>query len=202
MSTTSSASARRAVRADVPHVLETLRRAFDRDPLFLWLLRQDGRRHAAYDELFERALRDQSLANDAAFVAADCGAVALWVPPSRWQMGFAEQLSLAPAIVRCAGLGRTMRALAYFRALEGHHPREPHWYLLMLAVDPTFQGQGFASRVVIPILDRCDHEKVGAYLECSDPKNVDLYRHYGFEEMGLIKLPSGPPLLPMWRAPR
>jgi hypothetical protein len=54
-----------------------------------------------------------------------------------------------------------------------------------------------------PILDICDNEYCGAYLECSKETNIDFYRRFGFhaiEKSSLYK--KSPPLGLMWRNPR
>jgi hypothetical protein len=54
-----------------------------------------------------------------------------------------------------------------------------------------------------PILERCDHERIPAYLEASAPRNRNLYARNGFEVVEKIRLPAGgSPLWRMWREPR
>ena len=57
---------------------------------------------------------------------------------------------------------------------------KPHMYLALLSVDPIFQGRGFAGRLMRPMLARLDTEKLPAYVETQNLKNVAMYGHYGF----------------------
>ena len=41
-----------------------------------------------------------------------------------------------------------------------------------------------------------------AYLESSNPRNMSLYKRYGFETIGQIKVSDVPPLHPMIREAR
>jgi ribosomal protein S18 acetylase RimI-like enzyme len=83
------------------------------------------------------------------------------------------------------------------------HPDEPpHWYLAILGTDPSAQGQGLGSAMMGPVLDECDHDGVGAYLESSKEQNLDFYGRHGFRVTSEKKLPRGPRLWPMWRDPR
>ena len=83
-----------------------------------------------------------------------------------------------------------------------YHPKEPHWYLPLLGVDPARQGQGLGSALLKHALAHCDAEGLPAYLESSNIKNVPLYERHGFEVLGVIQPGDFPPLYPMLRAAR
>jgi GNAT superfamily N-acetyltransferase len=63
-----------------------------------------------------------------------------------------------------------------------------YWYLQMLGVDPAYQGKGYSSRLVKPMLARAEREGLPVYLETQLKKNVTLYQHFGFKvvEEGII----------------
>ena len=52
------------------------------------------------------------------------------------------------------------------------------------------------------MLERCDREGVGAYLESSKERNVAFYGRHGFRVTGETRFPRGPRLWLMWRDPR
>jgi hypothetical protein len=52
-----------------------------------------------------------------------------------------------------------------------------------------------------PVLDTCDAEGIGAYLESSKESNVPFYERHGFRVTGEIVIPDGPTLWAMWRDP-
>ena len=83
-----------------------------------------------------------------------------------------------------------------------HHPREPHWYLPLIGVDPAHQGKGYGDALMANALERCDRDRAPAYLESTNPRNISLYRRHGFEPIGTIQAGSSPLLVPMLRRPR
>ena len=58
---------------------------------------------------------------------------------------------------------------------------DPYIHLGPFAVDPEKQGQGFASKLIRPMLAHLDENKMHSYLEAQSESNVSLYEHYGFE---------------------
>lgn len=74
--------------------------------------------------------------------------------PSRGRMvgtGWVPEGNRSRAALHAAGLFRPGRirnrakALRLFMEVERRHPREPHWYLALLATDPSAQGRGFGQ---------------------------------------------------------
>ena len=51
-------------------------------------------------------------------------------------------------------------------------------------------------------LERCDRERLAAYLESTNPRNITLYERHGFVKAGLIQSGSSPPIVPMVRRAR
>jgi ribosomal protein S18 acetylase RimI-like enzyme len=82
------------------------------------------------------------------------------------------------------------------------HPTEPHWYLPLIGVDVTKQSRGYGSALLRYALERCDRDRLTAYLEATSPLNRPLYERHGFEELGMIQEGSSPPMWPMHRKPR
>jgi ribosomal protein S18 acetylase RimI-like enzyme len=91
---------------------------------------------------------------------------------------------------------------AVIEQMASHHPREPHWYLPLIGVDPIQQGRGLGSALLRHALIRCNRQKKLAYLESSSAKSVPLYERAGFERIGTIQTGTWPPLYPMVRTPR
>ena len=78
------------------------------------------------------------------------------------------------------GLAVASRWGEVYRALEAVHPRESHWYLSVLGVDPSQQGQGIGSRLLAYWLQGVDRDGGFAYLETDRSENRPFYERAGF----------------------
>jgi GNAT superfamily N-acetyltransferase len=186
---------------DVAEAAATLARAFYDDPVGMWCVPPPTRRTKLLHQLFGIQARDISGPHGACLVSDDLAGVALWKPPGTWKVSPLLIVRMLPRFGRIFGrrLPLVLRAL---NDLEKVHPREPHYYLPFIGVAPERQGRGVGSALLAPVLERCDAEGVGAYLEATCEANLRLYARHGFEARAEVRLPNGPPVWPMWRDPR
>jgi len=204
MADTSALVLRPATSADVKQLAALLARAFYDDPPLVWLLTNPTTRLSHITRMFETVTGVESLGYGGVDVA--CGGEeiaggAVWLPPGHRQPGFREKVQAAPSHFWTLAATRG-RAAAYGRALEGARPKEPHWYLKAIGVDPAWQGRGVAGLLLRSRLRRCDQDGQPAYLEVSQPGGVALYERFGFRRIGDLDMPAGAPVLTaMWRAP-
>ena len=61
---------------------------------------------------------------------------------------------------------------------------------------------GIGSLLMKHALEKVDSDGLPAYLESSNPRNMSLYKRYGFQTMGQIQVDDVPPLHPMIRETR
>ena len=83
-----------------------------------------------------------------------------------------------------SGIGiikRLMTYETYAMNLKKEFTDNYDWYLFNLSIKKDAQGKGIASKLMRPMLEFCDNEKMVAYLETNKEKNVSIYNHYGFE---------------------
>ena len=66
----------------------------------------------------------------------------------------------------------------------------PHWYLAVLGIAPEFQGKGYASRLLRPMLNRLDAVGSPCYVETSIEQYVQLYQHFGFKVIDEAIMPG------------
>ena len=83
------------------------------------------------------------------------------------------------------------------------HPDDRHWYLVSMGVDPALQRQGVGGRLLEPVLEMADRDRIDCYLETADPRNAAYYARHAFqvESDALQVVPDGPPHVAMRRRP-
>lgn len=192
---------RRLTADDVPQAAAALAAAFHNDPIVgEWFFPDEARRADRLRRYFESEIRHVALKHGECLTNEDLSGAALWLPPGHWKIPTGTMLRLVPRMVSLFGVRLLLvgRALA---TIEKLHPREPHFYLPYVGVDPAHHNRGIGSSLIESVLSRCDAEGVGAYLEASSEDNKRLYSRLGFEVMSQVDLPKGPPFWPMWRSP-
>src|SRR5438270_5188562 len=193
---------RKCTAADLTDVVEGVARSFYEDPIFRWILPDDARRLSQLERGFALFARRVWFPQDETYTTDRLIGGAFWMPPDTWHLSLLRQLLLLPAMTVFArgDLPRLLRAL---NAIEAKHPHDPHYYLPVVGILPEWQGRGFGSALMRPILERCDRERLPAYLEASSPRNRALYERHGFEVVEEMRLANAsPPLWRMWRTAR
>ena len=171
--------------------------AFSGDPVARWTL-PDPRSYLEVMPSVVRAFGERAFDSESAYCVDGFRGAALWLAPGAEPDG--ERLvSLFEAHAPHAILPEVM---AFFELMGTHHPTEPHWYLPLIGVDPSCQGEGHGGALMRHALDRCDRDRLPAYLESSNPRNVSLYLRHGFEIVGKIQVGTSPVLTPMYRKAR
>jgi ribosomal protein S18 acetylase RimI-like enzyme len=186
---------RTAAAGDLDRLTTALAAAFQEDPVFGWLMPDRASRPLRLRRFFKRELH-HVLARGHVWTSADLGGAALTLPPGRWRTP--QHVALRQA--RPFGL-RVPRAAGLLTAIEWRHLRAPHYYFPYIGVMPAAQGRGLGSAMMRPILDRCDAERLPAYLEASSERNARLYERLGFTVTRELRFAGSPPLRLMVRQP-
>ena len=87
-------------------------------------------------------------------------------------------------------VGRLLTYENYAMNLKKTFTDHYDWYLFNLSIRKDAQGKGLASKLMRPMLQFCDDERMVAYLETNKEANVGLYRHYGFDLMKEEQIPK------------
>lgn len=193
---------RQAVAADVAPLARALARAFHDDPVSGWACRSAASRPRLLERFYRARLR-QLLREETVWAAADRTGASLWAPPGRWRTTTRDDLELLRGWLTPRVLHRLPLVVWGLLGTERRHPPDPpHWYLAILGTEPAAQGRGIGSALLAPVLERCDEDGVGAFLESSKEVNIAFYARHGFRVTEELRLPRGPRIWQMWRDPR
>ncbi|MCI0654928.1 MAG: GNAT family N-acetyltransferase [Methylococcaceae bacterium] len=187
---------RTAAAANVEHCLAALTLAFASDPPCRWSW-PDPQQYLEAFPRFARAFGGSAIEHGTANYYAGFSGVALWLPPG----AAPDEASLVTVIQDTVAAERRDAMLSMFEQMDAFHPREPHWHLPLIGVDPAHQGKGIGAALLRHVLKWCDGQKVLAYLEATSRQNVALYQRHGFEVLGSIQVADSPPVVPMLRKP-
>jgi GNAT superfamily N-acetyltransferase len=179
-------------------------RAFWDDPLFDFLAR--GALLDEYELLpsvFRAAMRDFDTYTARCYVVDVEGkprGLAAWLGPGSFPRSKVQQTRRdLRSIGLLARVYNRRAAIRLLREVDRRHPLEPHWYLGLLATDPTAQGCGYGTALIRPVLDHCDAQGIPAYTETQKHANVGWYARSGFEVIDELRLPGTPPIWRLWR---
>ena len=182
-------------KKDLDRLAETAADAYQDYPLHNWFTK------GKYDKVASQLLMEISLktmTEDAVIYAdsEELNGFAVWLP-----LGFTGSKTLpflacgGLKLILHSGLGMIVRLLTYENYamnLKKEFTDHYDWYLFNLSIKKDAQGKGLASKLMRPMLQFCDEEKMVAYLETNKETNVGLYRHYGFTLMREEKIPKTP----------
>ena len=169
---------------DLERLAQVASDAYQDYPLHNWFT------NGKYDSVASKLIMQISLktmTKDAIIYAdsPDLNGFAVWLP-----FGFTGSKTLpflfsgGLKLIFHSGLGIIGRHLAYEEYamnLKKEFTDNYDWYLYNLSIKKDAQGKGIASKLLRPMLNFCDNEKMIAYLETNKQANVSLYNHYGFE---------------------
>lgn len=182
--------------------------AFADDAFFSFLLPEERARRRGLDIFFRSmvaAVGPRAVVQGARGPDGRLLGVAAFVPPGAWPLPVGAQLrQLWGALVAMIPRPRALvDGSRYLFAIERIHPKEDHWYLLLLAVDPAAQRGGIGGALQEQVYPGADEGGLDSYLETQKEANLAYYRRFGYEvEQELRPVKAGPPLWTLRRAPR
>jgi GNAT superfamily N-acetyltransferase len=188
----------RAVQAgDVPRAVSVQVTAFSADPIMRWLWPEPREYLRHFPELVH-GFGGGAFAHGAAHVTATFVGGTLWLPPGVTPDDEALERLTTESIPEPA----RSEVSSILEQMSAAHPKEPHWHLAFVGVDPAHQAKGIGAALLRHTLARVDEQHLHAYLESSNRTNLSLYRRHGFEVIREIQMGGSPPVFPMVRAPR
>ncbi len=197
MTTPTASKIKIATEAEKDGAIAALAAAFVDDPAVRWMYPDNAQFRREFPG-FAEAFGGRAFAAGTAHVSEGFGGAALWLPPGTAP----DEDALIGHIERTATSVDQSVLFAVFEEMGGYHPEAPHWYLPLIGVVPAAQGRGIGSALLGHALAAADRDRLPAYLESSNARNIPLYRRHGFALLGTIRRGDCPPIFPMLREPR
>jgi GNAT superfamily N-acetyltransferase len=183
--------------ADMEPLISVMVLAFAADPVARWMYR-DPQRYLTYFGRFIRAFAGKAFSTGTAWCIDGHLGGALWLPPGVEP----DKDAIATILDESVPRDVTTDVNAMFAEMTTYRPRNPHWYLPTIVIEPHLHRKGLGSTLLTQALSRCDREQMPAYLESSNPANAPFYQRLGFEALGIIRAGHSPPIVPMLRSAR
>ena len=122
--------------------------------------------------------------------------IAVWLhsnnyPITMWKILRSVPLSKILGFSRHGGL-KLKSFNEQIRNIHQRHIPFKHWFLQAICVTPRLQGKGYATKLLRPMLNRIDKERLPCYLETVLEKNVSLYEHFGSKTIDKSSIPETP----------
>lgn len=171
--------------SDVEPAARVLSQAFANDPLCSYMLPVEKTRVKTLYNFF-LVYGELNIKNNRGYGTGDpLQGVAYWKSASQENLSISIKslgkfIPLFFSLYR-AGYLRGKPVTQQIDALHKKYASEPHFYLDNLGVLPSAQGQGLSSKLLHPILNMADAQKVIAYTDTVTRSNVALYEHFGFQ---------------------
>ena len=175
----------RLTKAQVKPSAEVLSRAFYNYPLLQYYFPKELERKKIALYFVSLAIFSGIRYGEIYATSPNLEGIAVWFPPGNypvtiWKLVRSVPLSVIFGFGRYGG-GRMRQLSEYIDAVHQRLAPFGHWFLQVIGVDPQFQGKGYASKLLKPMLARIDEEGLPCYLETQDETKVQLYEHFGFK---------------------
>jgi predicted GNAT family N-acyltransferase len=192
---------RRAGMADRSSVLAVLDGAFREDPVLRWLC-PEPEHYPAFAAAFFGGLFDLRVDGGEVWVI-EGAAAALWNPPGGNRLPESTQEEIwSAATDHVLSTSARVRLDRHDELVGRLLPAERGFYLGVVGVEPSRQGQGLGRSVLAPVLARADHDQQPATLETATQSNLPFYSSLGFEICGEGQHQDGPHVWCLLRHPR
>jgi ribosomal protein S18 acetylase RimI-like enzyme len=172
---------------------QALTNAFMDDPLQRYVFPNDATRQSRSIPHFKAVLRYGILFGEV-YTTSEHGGAVVWLKPGETLVTpeKAEKSGLAslPAAIGDAEFTRFISVLDFADQFHKQDMPTPHWYTMVIGVDPAFQGKGYGSSLLSPILKEAENTNTPVYLETAQPKNISFYQHMGFKLIREVEEPT------------
>jgi ribosomal protein S18 acetylase RimI-like enzyme len=162
---------------------EVISRAFHDDPLYSYIIPDESERRRLFPYIFKAYIWYCLQFGEVYATSPNLEGITLWLP-SKFAYITPERSKECGDEVFFYMLGKKYleRLSVTSHPNEVHEQliKEPHIYLMVIAVDPKFQRKGFGGKLLLPMLDHLDRNNLKCYLDTNKKSNVLFYQNFGF----------------------
>ena len=169
---------RLVTKTDKALIVTILSASFDENRSFNTIIKQDGQRTLRIKKVFEYFF-DTWFEKGAIYLSDDSKACALIAFPHLKKTTFRSVL-MDIKLLFLIGVSSAKKGFAREGKIKTRHPKVPFYYLLFIGVLPEHQNNGIGSKLLAELVEDSESRKLPMYLETYLPKNVDLYKKFGF----------------------
>jgi len=191
----------RLKRSQVDSAAKVLARAFESDPVCIAFFPDASKRFLQNYALMDHSVRYNMRYGEVYITSPKLEGVALWQRTAslneqeleqqdRFRRLYLSWLNFRWWLALGKGVERVKALYEPVFAIHDELVPMQHWYCQTIGIAPEFQGQGFGSRLIKPMLVRIDEEQLPCYLDTNNEENVSLYEHFGFNVVKRYVLPG------------
>lgn len=155
-----------------------------------------SRRAAAVGEIYGTVLRQIQAKGVilGAFTGDDTlVAVGALIQPGRCAPTTFEKIALTRVIQGCTSVEMALAHQRWQGALARRDPKDPHWHVGPVAVEPGYQRKGIGAALLAAMCARIDRFPAMACLETDRRESVPFFARFGFRpvaEAGILEVPT------------
>jgi len=178
-------------KKDIDKAASVLTKAFHEDPLIKLIYPNQEERKQFTPTLWKFMTKDGVRYGEVYAPSDKIEGIAKWLPPSKeslgiWRTIVSGGLKMGVSLAkqkdkRTLSPRRIAQITDEIAKIHKELVKEPHWYLANIGIGPEYQGKGFGSKLIKPMLERIEKEGYPVFLETNFEGNVGLYEHLGFE---------------------
>lgn len=179
--------------AQVEQASRLLGRAFQDDPLMVYIVPHADKRRRKLPAFFRVVLR-YCLHYGAVYTTESLDGMACCLPPGQTNPSIIRLLRIilggSPWLPGPSELSRSLHAARYTDEMHASAAPGPHWYLWVLGVEPENHGRGTGGRLLQTVIQQAREQGMPCYLETENPRNVPFYQKHGFRLVREVAIPK------------
>jgi GNAT superfamily N-acetyltransferase len=171
--------------------------ALENDPFYISIcggyVHEPVRRRTVLTRYFAYSIQEGQDIGRCVHLADPTLGVAVWLLPQAPDVqsrAAHNKRVLLESTLDTEGCANYYRIVSFMRAKAANVVDDDAWYLSIVALDPTAQGQGFGRKLLEPTLVEADRVSAPCYLETFSPRNLSFYQRLGFAPQARFTEPT------------